>query len=411
MFDAVFLGVAAAVLGTAAVKWRGAHRSPALAAFCQFLTALGLAFAFLSPAAEAVESRLVVNLGRLLANASTLFAAYAIGRMLLHLNYPPAEVAARVRSRRIALLGAVGVMAGLFLSTPTGRPGQAPTGAFGDLVATRPALGVYVLVYCGYLGVALVDLMRLTWRYSRFAGHRPYLRPGLRIVAGGCALGLVYVVEKALAVVWLWASLPGLPNGEVACTTPATPAGCAFSVTLPAVAVLVIIVGATLPALGPVFSVPARWVRDWRRYRRLGPLWTALHRAVPEIALDSGRSPRGVRFRLYRRVIEIRDGCLAVRALRDPAVAERAAQDARAAGLTGDRARAVVEAVALAAALEARRNGHRDLGFVDESAPGGDAPPDPVGLAAEIAWLSKVSAAFARTSARGGHGTKAEVHR
>lgn len=402
MLDAIFLGVAAAVLGTAAIKARGTHgaeRPAALGAFCRFLVALGLAFVFLSPAAERLESRVVANLGRLLANTSTLVAAYAIGCMLLHLNHPPGQVAARVRPRRVALVVSVAVMTVLFLSTPTGTPGQSPTGAFGHLVATQPALGVYVLVYCGYLGVALVDLRRLAWRYAGYAGHRPFLRPGLRVMAGGCALGLVYVGEKALAVIWQWASLPGLPNGEVPCTSPVTPAGCAFSITLPAVAALVIVTGATLPALGPVCCESTRWARDWYRNHQLRPLWMAIRRAVPEIVLvapPASRSPRGPRFRLYRRVIEIRDGCLAVRALRDPAVAERAARDAREAGLTGDRARAAVEAAVLAAALEARREGARDLGLPADAPPDG-VPPDPVGLSEEIAWLSKVSAAFAHT--------------
>ncbi|MFD0573204.1 DUF6545 domain-containing protein [Kitasatospora gansuensis] len=73
-------------------------------------------------------------------------------------------------------------------------------------------------------------------------------------------------------------------------------------------------------------AAPVRWVRAWTAYWRIGPLWTALHRAVPEIALSTPTTrlrpafPRGAEFALYRRIIEIHDGLLALRPYVHPGV-------------------------------------------------------------------------------------------
>jgi hypothetical protein len=402
VFDAVFLGVAAVTLGAAVYKGRllrRAGRPPGLVVFCRFLLSLGLAFVFLAPSAQAVESLLVPNLGRLLSNTATLVAAFSVLSMLLHLHHPHEQAAPRIRPRRAALVAAVAVMAALFLSTPTTTAGVRPSGGFGELVASRPTLGVYVLVYSAYLGVALVDLMRLAWRYSGQVAHRRHLRRGLRVVAVGCALGMVYVVEKALSVVLTWAGIVVLPNGEVRCTSPLTPAGCAFSVALPAVAVLVIVAGATLPAWAPVLAAPVRWARDWAAYRELGPLWNAVRAAAPDVVLAVGPPathwPGGIRFRLYRRVIEIRDGCLATRALREPAVVEDATRRAVHAGRSGYELHAAVEAAVLSDALTRARAGQApNADFVQV----GEVDPDPADLTAEVEWLRRVARAFAHTT-------------
>src|SRR5581483_1088027 len=68
------------------------------------------------------------------------------------------------------------------------------------------------------------------------------------------------------------------------------------------------LVGWTLPGWGPRVAAAGRWVTAYRRHRRLYPLWSALHRAVPSIALAPARSAladrlavRQLEFRLYRR--------------------------------------------------------------------------------------------------------------
>jgi hypothetical protein len=119
-----------------------------------------------------------------------------------------------------------------------------------------------------------------------------------------------------------------------------------------------------------------------------------LYRAVPQIALvpPSGRPDwflsHDLDFQLYRRVIEIRDGRLALRPYLDRRVTDTARRLGRAAGLSGSELDATVEAAVLAAAIQAKHEQRAaDTGSPD--APGGSDLPG------ELAWLVAVSTAFA----------------
>ena len=95
-------------------------------------------------------------------------------------------------------------------------------------------------------------------------------------------------------------------------------------------------------------------------------------------------------FRLYRRVVEIRDGWLALRPYFEPQVSAFARQLCHDAGLAGNDADAVIEAASLVAALSAKASGIMPGGVSDQSVPfvgGAD-------LAAEIAKLERVSHNF-----------------
>jgi len=65
------------------------------------------------------------------------------------------------------------------------------------------------------------------------------------------------------------------------------------------------------------------------------------------------RTAGDLKFRLYRRVIEIADARLLLRPYLDPAVTEAARHAATAQGLHGDQLRATIRATELAAALDA----------------------------------------------------------
>ena len=166
------------------------------------------------------------------------------------------------------------------------------------------------------------------------------------------------------------------------------------SSVLAATTVSFVTAGATLSAWSPAVSSVLGRVRAYRAYRRIEPLWAALRAAVPGIALDPGRElAAGPEFALYRRVIEIRDGHLALRAHFDPALPARAAAEARHAGVPEADVAATVEAVTLAAAIEAERAGRR-FAPADE-APNHQADAD-ADVAAEAAWLVRVSRAWRR---------------
>jgi hypothetical protein len=132
----------------------------------------------------------------------------------------------------------------------------------------------------------------------------------------------------------------------------------------------------------------------------------ALCRSTPEIALVPPTSTArdtlafgDVDFRLYRRVIEIRDGRLVLRPYLAPGVAATARQLAEAAGLAGDQLQATVEAASLAAALHAKA-GEQDVRGATTASEGGGKPaghPGGADLCGEVAWLVQVARAFDRS--------------
>ncbi|MER7705143.1 DUF6545 domain-containing protein [Kitasatospora sp. NPDC097605] len=141
---------------------------------------------------------------------------------------------------------------------------------------------------------------------------------------------------------------------------------------------------------------PGGRARAWCDHRRLGPLWSVLRSELPEIELITPErefGPAGgrreIRFALYRRIIEIRDGQLALRPHLHPRVALWVREVARPTG--PEEFAVLVEAAAIAAALEAARAGRRF-----PAGPGGGWVPHPVvaGLREEAAWLVKVAAAY-----------------
>ncbi|MCU7722736.1 hypothetical protein ODJ79_03315 [Actinoplanes sp. KI2] len=141
----------------------------------------------------------------------------------------------------------------------------------------------------------------------------------------------------------------------------------------------------TLLAVGGALVPAGRRARvvlgEYRSLLVLRPLWTAMRDAFPEVILFSpGRAVvemagvDEVRLRLYRRVIEIRDGMLALRPYLCGGVPETPQ----------------AEAAAIAEALRRRARG---IAPCAESP--GFAPVGPE-MADEVAWLSRVSRAYRR---------------
>jgi len=124
------------------------------------------------------------------------------------------------------------------------------------------------------------------------------------------------------------------------------------------------------------------------------PLWSALHEITPEIALDPAASElrdrlrfRNLDFRLYRRVIEIRDGRLVLRPFLDADVARRARDDALKGGQSDGDVEAIVEARVLATGVENARLRRRPTEVLPASELGGD------DFRSEVEWLLQVARA------------------
>lgn len=271
--------------------------------------------------------------------------------------------------------GAFAAMCGLFVTLPR------------DLLPQSPRVMEYVLVYGAAQLPALFTVIVLGVRYARQARDE-IIRASLQLVVAGTGLAVLYLVNKSVL------AMSSRLDFSFAIGRSVT-----LSRTLPTTAYVLVLAGAALPAsLG--------WWHRYRLFRRLGPLWWALYRADPAIALDRPTLPdlliiRGLRHRLYRRVIEIRDGLLTLHPYRDPEVAAAARAGAAGSGRDGRAVEALAEAASIAAALDARAAGAEPGPAAPEVSGGAD-------LAADTAYLGEVSAAF-RARVRGGRGVR--VHR
>lgn len=231
----------------------------------------------------------------------------------------------------------------------------------------------YWLVLEGYLGAVLITGTVL------FASVGPSApaglpRAGLCAIADGLTIVSLYAVSKALLVL------------ATACGVRVHFAGYdAVAHPVQAAAILVAVAGAVLPAARRAREAAAAY----RSLLVLRPLWTAMRDAFPQVILFTPRRAvielagvDDVHLRLYRRVIEIRDGMLALREhlpagghdLADPAEAE--ARD-------------------LVTALHRRASGSNP-----PERPGSWAAVGPE-MADEVAWLSRVSVAYRRISGGG----------
>ncbi|GAA2628166.1 hypothetical protein GCM10010411_76840 [Actinomadura fulvescens] len=124
-------------------------------------------------------------------------------------------------------------------------------------------------------------------------------------------------------------------------------------------------------------------------YRRLGPLWRALHDAFPQTHLDSPSHRLSVL--LLRRVVEIRDGQQQLQPYLPPTAICAITQAAHAMDLTGKELEATVEAALISVALARYRAGlPAKFGSLMPSLPIDN-------VKQEIVQLERVAIAYARS--------------
>lgn len=365
------------------------RRNPTLRALCAAIAFPALAFTLAPSWIYLRVDRMlgVANLATLGIYGSVVVHSAAAQVLLLLWTYPSEQAWRRARWRLLVCGLALATIVTLFLlaSVPEERPTD-----FDAYYAGTPPIGAFLLVYFTAFAVGLAGIARLCWRYARVAGRR-WLRRGLRLTAVGagfalgyCGCKLVYVVGRLLGE-----DLPAWNLAAPVCAAIGAPLLC---------------VGLTIPGWGPRLPGLRGRIDRYRACRALHPLWLALCQATPEIALVAPTSAArdtlafgDVDFRLYRRVIEIRDGQLALGPYRTPGVAATARRLAEAAGLVGDQLQAAVEAAGLAAALRAKAEDKQ--GATTRGERGGEHArhPGAADLSSEVAWLVQVARAFDRS--------------
>ncbi|WP_432049923.1 MAB_1171c family putative transporter [Verrucosispora sp. NA02020] len=320
------------------------------------------------------------NLAKVISHGCAMTIASSAEHMLLHLALPPAKAAARSRLWVWVTSGAFLAMVGLFAYTLAYDTPVLLTVEY----ARDPAVTSYLLIFMvvGFFAYC-TDITRLCWRFARICG-RPWLRRGLRITAVGAAFALLYSTNKIAYLIAYWSGYQPTGEREIA----------AVLVTISA---LLMMIGLTMPAWGPILTITRRW-DDFRSYQRLEPLWRDLVNALPDLELDASLrrrlgAVRDIDYALTRRAAEICDGCLALRPYMDLRVTALAEQHADRAGLTADERRATIEAAHLACALRA----HQQSLVAAVPLPPDDLHRPSGGYAGEIAWLTLVSSIYARS--------------
>jgi hypothetical protein len=271
-----------------------------LQAWCVAVLAVAVTFTIFSPPVYLSIDRVarLPNLSQLLGNEAAVVGGTALLVFLAHVNRP--ELPRWRQSWHLWLvgLGVVLLLAALFLRIPS-RPDQPD---YWSHYAALPGVAVYRLVWLLYLGFVAFNLTRLSLRYARMS-LRPVIRLGVRAIAAGGALGCLDVLDESARVLG--------PLLGIHWLGPLT-----NSRTLSTATVILCVAGDTLPSWGPRLGVDAAlgWVEEHRSLRRLYPLWLMLCELVPTVALVPPRgrlmdalNVRDVHFRLYRRVVEIRD--------------------------------------------------------------------------------------------------------
>ncbi|MDG6106734.1 hypothetical protein Daura_29215 [Dactylosporangium aurantiacum] len=273
-------------------------RDPALYVVCTAFALMGVIFTVSTPA---VWARLdaaadIPNLALLISQSGVIAFSGTIQCLIIFWTNPPADGWRQARWRVLWVIAVLAAMAVLF--TRAERYGERPTDAAATY-AHDPAYAVYLGCYVAMVALGVVDIIRLCLPYARDAG-RSWLSRGLRLTAVGAGFGILYCAIRAVTLV----------EGQL--DTDARP----LEGLVPPVAALgamLIVVGLTLPSLGPRLSRVGSWQAQRSAYRRLHPLWTAVAVTVPEVVLDPAHEPprrivRDVDRRLRRRVVEIGDG-------------------------------------------------------------------------------------------------------
>ena len=328
-------GVVAARLPT---LWRDAQQRAMWSTLCT----LALTKTVATPGVNGLIGELVPN-AQIIPHLLGVLTAFFLLRFLsLITGYD----AAHAHAARYQLLLAASVFTTLIILMVATPGGIRTRGT--DLMSAPagPAAVGYWVVLNDYLGTVLMIATALFWRISRSAPDR-LLRNSLRAMASGTLLVAAYAVLKTgLIVAHSFDVTMSIDRIEPRANA------------LRTIGIIVCLVGAVVPAGGRLRSI----IRAYRALWALRPLWNVMRRAFPDVILFPRRRALlelagvdEVQLRLYRRVIEIRDGMLT---LRDYLPAG-ALVEARA--YVGDNP-PLIEACGIALALRRHRSGAEPAG-------------------------------------------------
>lgn len=317
------------------------------------------------------------DMATLYAQSSVICAMAAIVSLLLHWNYPPEQAKAKARIRLGILGAALIVLISMYLMVD--REHAHTASQLSAWYASSTTFALYILAYQSIYAATMVEIALLCRRFGKAVTDRS-VHAALNVTAIGAFTGLLYTGVRLLDL----AVAPfGISLGRLESV-----AECGASI-----GALLIFVGLTLPSWTARLTAARLHVRQRCCYQSMEPLWRALAEASPGIVLEPRAHGPALRqsdfdFHLRRRIIEIHDAQLVLRAYRTQQAEQHARVDAAAAGLTGIAAAAHIEAACLHAALVAKQRGYKGDGTLPNQQHAGSNIDD------ELRWLTHLSNAF-----------------
>lgn len=357
--------------------WRHKEKRPLWTAF--FLLAFQMCFANDSAARWLDETTGINSVSALVKHSSAVAAASFVLDFLAQAAACSSAVSlskSRLRAGVLVPAATLATMVALFAIAD--RPQEAV-----DLILAYPRdpwVLLYVLTWTTYFGWVMLRASWLSWQWSRRPGPAT-LQRGLGLIGLGTSIGIVYAVHRASMIIFSGFDIHPIPTGVDS----------VLNALLALVPLLLISVGSTLPTYPK-----ARAAVQYRRFLiRLHLFWEHLSEAAPQIRygrtqhpLRDVLDPRGIRNRLYRRTIEIRDAILILNSDAPISVRLAAADFVDDAGLTGPNATTTAEACWLRATREARTTGVARAGSPEAPAQAG------ADLKTEAELLLKLSDAY-----------------
>ncbi|ARF58639.1 MAB_1171c family putative transporter [Streptomyces gilvosporeus] len=351
MFDVIYLSFAAlswALVAYKAAAWFRDRGNADLGLTCVMTGGVATVFLFSAPSLYRGFDRLVgvANLAMVFLYSSVM--VFAAGALVLLLRWTAGEgeaARARARSRARAAVGGVAALWAVAVAGfAVGRPDAVEHPRdFSTAYTNSPGVMLFLVLYLAIFGSSLAGLAVLCSRYAAQLG-RSWLTRGLRVLAGGCGLGLGYCTFKVVGFGLSWAGHPApwLSNGVAPLSA--------------SVAAILVLTGFALPAAGPRAAA-------WRRLRRLSPLWRTVTAQAPEVTMErvrwTDRWPfADLEWRANRQMAEIRDVQRGIRRHVESDAVDVARERARGVSLDDRQLAAVAEAVALRRGLENRAVGH-----------------------------------------------------
>ncbi|MFF4852334.1 MAB_1171c family putative transporter [Streptomyces sp. NPDC001194] len=320
----------------------------------------------------------VGNLAILVMHVSAV--AFCVSAQIILLRWAAAteEAVRRVRHWLITgtALGAL-LIALFFVADGPARPATDFNTGSG-----QPPVLAYLLVFVVSQAVPCVTIFRQCGPYARMTDKAP-LRQALRLLSVAAVVLFLYCTCRTVNIL---TAAAGIDIGvwQLASNVFST-AG-----------IVLLSLGLTISSWEASAAKLLDWLRSYRSYRALYPLWRDLYEASPDIVLEPPGAAAvpvsDLNYRLHRRVVEIRDGWRDLRPYIDRSAAGAGETDP---GAGHEHRQALAEAAQIRQALRAKRTGtvpdhSRDAGGFEDR--------DPDNFTAEVAWLTQVASVYRKIS-------------